>query len=446
MKTLADAIFESEKYTTKKETFDALSGLGPEDIKLVAECFNPYRVYGVRKYDWPQAFANTDPSYAQFFELLELLATRFLTGNAARLAVTGTLSQYTERTAKALARVLNKDLDCGANRNTFEKIYPDMNIPFYDVMLAKKIEERAEGKDALTAKILKEKYGLNLVRGVLAESKYDGNRLTAMVEGGDVKYYARSGLPSDYCAGCFDDELRQIEQYFGCPMAIDGEVKAKTFQETCEAKGSGKKDAKANLRFFAFDIMPLSVWKSREAAKAGVQTYRSDLLEKTINTLGLQKIIKSKYKVCYSIEELRAFNIEVLADGIDEDGTLNGLGEGLILKNMDGLYEWDRSTNWFKWKPVIDLDLKIVGWEFGKGRLSKTVGKLHLEGYDENGKHIVCKCGSGLNDKMRAYFLALGDKMIGMTVMIEAQEICLAQNATIYSARFPVFIRIRDDK
>lgn len=344
MKTLADAIFESEKYTTKKETFQALSGLGDEDIKLLKECFNPYRVYGVRKYDWPQVFANVDPSYDQFLALLEQLATRQLTGNAARNAVTATLSQYTERTATALARVLNKDLDCGANRDTFEKIYTNMNIPSFEVMLAKKIEERAEGKNALTAKILKDKYGLDLEAGVLAESKYDGNRLVGMVEDGDVKYFSRSGRPSDYCTGCFDDELRQIEQYFGVPMAVDGEVKASTFQETMEAKGSGKTDAKANLRFFAFDIMPLSVWKAREAAKAGVQTYRSDLLEKTINDLGLKKIIKSKYKVCHSIEELRAFNLEVLADGVDEDGTLNGLGEGLILKNMNGLYEWDRST------------------------------------------------------------------------------------------------------
>lgn len=444
MKSFADAILSAEQIATKKEKYAALSGLKGHDLLLIEECFNPYRVFGIRKWNKPPVYANIDPGFEQFFKLLDALASRQLSGNAARDAVTAILGFYTEQTASILERVIKKDLECGASAETFVKIYPELNIPSFDLMLAAKIEEKAEGKNALTTEILAKKYKLNFP--VLAESKYDGNRLIAIVEKGDVKYLSRSGKPSDYCAGLFDDELRQIETHFGEPMVIDGEALANSFQETMNAKGSKGSDAKANLKFYSFDIMTLKNWKDRNWARAGLQSDRSTLLAETINTLGLTKIIKSKFKICFSIEELRAFYAEVLADGLNVDGTLNGLGEGLIIKNVNGVYEWDRSKFWYKWKPVIDLDLQIIGFELGNGRLANTIGTLLLSGEDENGRKIEARCGSGLNDLMREYILNNQAKLLGKTVMIEAQEVCIAQGSETYSARFPIFIKIRDDK
>ena len=200
MKTLADAIFAAEQTGKKAEKFDALSGLGADDQKLIWECFNPYRVFNVRKYDWPQAFADSDGSYNIFFELLDQLNDRTLTGNAARNAVTAVLGLYTENTAKALARVLNKDLDCGAGRDSFEKVYPNLNIPRFDLMLAAKIEEKNEhrkkGDVVLTEAVLAKKYKLTFP--LIAESKYDGNRLVAFVEDGNVSYNSRSGKESSH--------------------------------------------------------------------------------------------------------------------------------------------------------------------------------------------------------------------------------------------------------
>ena len=465
MSNFAQAIFKAEQISTKAEKFKVLSGFGPEEKKLLCETFNTFRVFGIRQYDWPQAFANTDPSYDQFFELLNYLADRTLTGNAARLAVTGTLSQYTEETAKALKRVLNKDLDCGANRDSFLKIYPDLNIPQFGLMLAGKIEEIAEETPAskkmkkvvLTAEILANKYGLKLP--VLAEAKYDGNRLLAKVDlaAKTVEYLSRSGKPSDYCAGLFDDELLKMAAYVGVSIVVDGEVLGKSFQDTMNAKGSGNDDAKANLRFYAFDYMTLSDWEANDCPWNQLQ--RSAQLLNLIKETGVAKVVKSKSKLCYSIKELRDFYAEVLAEGMNADGTLNGLGEGLIIKRPDGMYVWERSEvvkdrkgnvlkgiEWIKWKPVIDLDLKMVGWEYGKGRLANTVGKLHLSGTDENGTLIEAKCGSGLNDKMRDYILKNHAKLMDSVVCIEAQEISIGANSTVHSARFPIFIRFRDDK
>lgn len=457
MSLFATAIFTAEKISTRNEKFKALSGFGPVEKKLLWETFNTFRVFGVRAYAWPQAFANTDPSYDQFFQLLDYLADRTLTGNAARLAVTGTLSQYTELTAKALARVLNKDLDCGANRDSFLKIYPDLSIPKFELMLAGKIEENAV---TLTAEILANKYGL--VFPVIAEAKYDGNRLLAMVDlkTRTVQYLSRSGKPSDHCAGLFDDELLKMADFAGESIVVDGEVLANSFQETMNAKGSGNSDAKAALRFFAFDYMVMTDWEANSCQWNQLQ--RSAQLRHSLENVGAVKVIKSKYKICNTIQELRDFYAEVLAEGQNADGTLNGLGEGLIIKDPNGFYEWERSAVildrktkkviksifWVKWKPVIDLDLEIVGWEYGKGRLAGTVGKVHLSGTDENGNFIEAKCGSGFNDKQRAELLALAlaGKLNGKILCIEAQEICKAAGSDTFSARFPIAIRFRDDK
>ena len=458
MSLFATAIFTAEKISTKADKFKALSGFGPAEKKLLWETFNPFRVFGIRQYDAPQAFASTDPSYDAFFNLLDQLATRQLTGSAARNAVTATLGLYTEPTAKALARVLNKDLDCGANRDSFEKIYTDLAIPKFELMLASKIEENAK---TLTAEILFKKYGLKFP--VLAESKYDGNRLLAVVKrktGGlwDIEFLSRSGKPSTQYNQGIVDELIALAEAAGTELVVDGEILAGSFQETMNAKGSGNTDAKNALNFYVFDWMTVAEWEANHCPR--VQRVRSETLEAAVK--GFTKLIKSKYKICNSIQELKDFYAEVLAEGQNSDGTLNGLGEGLIVKNLDGFYEWDRSSvefdrktkqlvkavGWIKWKPVIDLDLEIVGWEYGKGRLSNTVGKVLLSGEDENGTKIEAACGSGFNDKQRAELLelALAGKLCGKILCIEAQEICKAANSDVHSARFPIAIRFRDDK
>ena len=395
-KTFSDAIFEAELHSKQAPKFAALLGLTGDDLRLAQEALNPFRVFNVKQFDAPQAYANDDSiGYGCFFRLLDYLADRTLSGNAARLAITGVLSQFTERTAKALARVLLKDLKCGAGVSVFKKVYPGVSFPDFELMLAAKIEEKPQAlraKDVvLTPAILEKKYGLKFP--VIAESKYDGNRMLAIVNNGVIEFRSRNGLLIEWVAGVFDDELRKIEQYLGQPVVVDGEALARSFQETAEAKGSKNLEAKTHLKFYAFDYMPLSTWNFQ--SQTDPQHRRSSILLQITEVLDLQKVVKSKSKTCYNIAELVAFYAEVLEDGKNDDGTLNGLGEGLIIKNVNGVYEWDRSNFWFKWKPVIDVDLTIIGFEYGKAgsKNADKLGGMLLDGYDENGHHIKATAG-----------------------------------------------------
>lgn len=473
-KTLADALFEAERHTKQQPKYEALSGLTGDDLRLVQEALNPYRVFNVKKFEQPVHFANIDGPFHYFFDLLDQLTTRTLSGNAAREAVTYTLSLYTKRTATTLQRVLLKDLKCGAGVSVFSKLYPTTEFPSFELMLAAKIEEKPvavrKHDIVLTTKLLEAKYGL--VFPLIAETKYDGKRLLAVVENGQVEYLTRSGMKADWCDGLFDDELIRMEKYIGQPFVLDGEVLGNSFYETARAKGSDNDAMKANLKFYAFDWMLLSTWKLR--LKTGPQHRRSAEVLSIIEACNAQKIIKSKYKICHSLTELREFYIEVLKDGVNPDGTLNGLGEGLIIKHFEGHYEWDRSTFWYKWKPVLDVDLKIVGFYIGDAgtKNEDKLGGMKLEGHDENGHFIRTNCGGfkvstpelkafidakaaaeghdlkklNRDQWFRNYVWQNKAEFLSKTALIEGQELSLAEHETAYAVRFPQFVRIRDDK
>lgn len=483
IKAFADAIFEAEKHTKHAPKHAALSGLTGDDLKLVQEAVSPYRVFNIKKFDAPQAYANVDPGYGAFFNLLDALDARTISGNAAKAAVTATLGLYTQRTAAALTRVLLKDLRCGATASTFKKLYPGVDFPSFELMLAEKIDEKPtatrKGQVALTAEILAKKYGLKFP--MIAETKYDGKRLLAVVENGKVEYRTRQGNEADWCNGLFDDELLKIEKYLGHAFVLDGEVLGKSFYETAKAKGSDNDEAKKHLKFYAFDWMPLWQWHAQ--AQTAPQHQRSDMVLQFTEILDLRKIIKSKSKICYNIADLIAFYAIVLKDGQNADGTLNGLGEGLIIKNFYGTYEWDRSSFWFKWKPVMDVDLTVTGFYEGDAG-KKNEGKLGgfvLEGEDENGRKIKTNCGgfkvsgkelqeeifgwyasenSHLTGKaldeafaalnkdqyFRDYVWRNQAAFIGRMGVYEGQELSLAEGATVYAVRFPQLVRFRDDK
>jgi hypothetical protein len=469
MKSFADAILTAQEISTKKEKHEALSGLNDEGVRLLLECENPFRVFGIRKWDKPEVYADQDPvSFSKFFDVLDALHDRRLTGNAAKAAVTAILGTFTERTASVLERVIKGDLKCGANTKTFETVYPQLKVPFYDLMLCGKIEHVKNEK----GEIVYPKY--NWTFPCLGEVKYDGNRLIAYVENGEVTYTSRSGKPADEWNGLFDDELIAMEKAAGYPIIVDGEaLSIEGFQATSKAKGS--KNDKSNMRFFAFDMMALSSWKAQSCPVK--QSCRTINLEKMINDLGLVKIIKSKSRILNNLDEAKAFYTEVIEDG------LPGQDEGLIIKDLNGLYEWNskkRTLTWAKWKPVIDVDVTIVGFYYGsKGTKNEfRLGGFHVEGVDENGNKIKSKCGGfKVNSKKFKDWIAKFDKkhdlcmqesynlgiskdeffrtlavnkfdelFKGATCTIETQELSLADGSTTYALRFPQFIMLRDDK
>lgn len=102
---------------------NALAKLDDDGRRLVAYALNPYLVFGIKKFNPPTVFAESNPTdITALYKLLDDLASRNLTGDAARNAWAAMLSNFTEETASYLERVVDKDVKAGFSDETFNKV------------------------------------------------------------------------------------------------------------------------------------------------------------------------------------------------------------------------------------------------------------------------------------------------------------------------------------
>jgi ATP-dependent DNA ligase len=436
---------------------EAIGNLSEDGKRLMVEMFSIFRVFGVKKYDAPTEYAITDESAIVFFKLLDNLHERHLTGNAARTAVTNALSQYTEETAKYLARVLDKDAKAGFSESTVNKVFPGL-VPVFKAMKGEKIEDKKKkGKDG---KITTEPFDFKKKIGFpcRVEIKHDGLR-SIVFSGNPVLYFSYEGRLQEQWNGLFDDEVNALATAHGGPIIVDAEVEGNNFLETIRAKKAGNDLGKDNLRLKVFDILTREEWDTETCARK--QNERSDYVTTLLNKTNPTKIVQTHFAICKDLEELKTFHAKAVEDGY----------EGTMVKVIDGVYEWKRSKFWFKWKPVITVDLEIVDFYEGKKGTKNegTLGGLVLKGTDENGQKIKTDCGGFkvrgglLDDWMMSIGIDLKDndvisqvrdyiwnhkaEFIGKIVEIEGQELTLAEGETeLYSIRFPQVKLFRTDK
>jgi len=115
---------------------------------------------------------------------------------------------------------------------------------------------------------------------------------------------------------------------------------------------------------------------------------------------------------------------------------INQVFEGSILKNPDGHYVCDRSNDWHTVKEFYTSDYEIVSSYEGSGRNEGRLGGFEV---DVNGVRVGV--GGGYSDTQRDKFWLNRSKMVGKIIEVKYQAI-----TPDGSLRFPVFIRLRDDK
>ena len=136
--------------------------------------------------------------------------------------------------------------------------------------------------------------------------------------------------------------------------------------------------------------------------------------------------------------------------------------EGVMVKGATSLYEAGRrGAAWRKIKPVITLDLVVLGVEWGYGRRQGWLSNIHLGAREpgSGGFVMVGKTFKGLTDKVLAWqterFLQLEARREGNVVFVRPEqvvEIALdgVQRSTRYAGgvalRFARVRRYRDDK
>lgn len=408
---------------------DALATADSIAKRLIKETLDPYRVFGIRKFALPleHAEVTTDEAVQEFFALLDDLNDRVVTGNSARDRITNTLAKISLEDLPYFLRVLQKDIKAGFSADTANKVWKKKVIDDFTVMLADVCKTP-------------EDFEANVTFPAWADVKYDGERTIATYtfEHG-IQYYSRSGKLAGHCDGLFDEDLQEIFEVTQEEFIIDCERYASDFTETQNAKSSGNDDAKSKLRLHAFFYMSFADWKAK-SCKDTMRQNRAKLAS-ILEKAKCKKILLAKGREVVDYADM----MDWCNQSIDEFKF-----EGLIVKDYDSTYQWDRSFAWTKVKRFYDIDARVIGFSYGrKGtRLEKTLGRMEVRFQLEDGTIGECGVGSGFSDALRDDVIANWDtKWNNSTVVIKYQEVSRTKSKELVSLRFPVFDRgPRDDK
>jgi DNA ligase-1 len=383
---------------------------------------SPYVTFGVKKIPVHGGPDGQGMPWETFKELCHLLATRQLTGDDARDAIELALSASTKvQWNDWYRRILIKDLRCGVSEKTVNKVKKNA-VPVFECMLA---HDGANHEKKITGK-------------KLLEPKLDGVRVLTIINAQDrtVVQYSRNGKVLENFTHITDALLENID-LFDRSWVLDGEIVSSSFQALMKQVHRKENVQSEDARLMLFDMLPLSEFQKGRSALG--QKRRSALLRSmkdVFNKVGNIDIISQKEIDLDSYVgnlEFKQYNQEAIEQGF----------EGIMIKDLDAVYECKRSTNWLKQKPFIEVSLAVTGVEEGTGKNAGRLGALICEGRDD-GIHIRVNVGSGFTDDQRSEFWSDKDDLIGQIVEIRADAATKNQDSEdVYSLRFPRFLHFR---
>ena len=401
-------------------------------LDLVNYCYNPMVTFGVKQVPETAAITGAENPWSDFKNLLGSLRLRELTGHAARDAIAAMSERFDSTEWNLLcAPVMRKDLRCGISDKTFNKVVKKTRyeIPIFGCQLATSCEGRPE-----------------MVGEQRLEPKLDGVRVLMYCStnsSGDVAVvsYSRNGKIFDnfgHIETQIANELDELAKRTGYDsFFLDGEVVGKSFNELMRvARRKNDADAASDSVFHVFDFIPAQDfmrghWNAQLYKRLAVLDKIKPCLERMPHVEYPDHLIVN-LDVSQGHDQLNRYAQDCVKAGY----------EGIMIKAMGAPYDCKRSTFWLKWKPVITVDLQVIGIEEGTGKNAGRLGALVCEGVD-NRKLIHVNVGSGLSDEERDEYWTNRNSVIGRTAEIMCDTVSQNQDGT-YSLRFPRFVRFRD--
>ena len=366
-------------------------------------------------------------SWNAFKQLAEALATRQLTGHAAQTAVAHAKMNATEaQWNNWYRRILIKDLRCGTSEKTINKVvekkYKDYAIPVFSCQLA---HDSANHE----SKVAGEK---------LIEVKLDGVRVISIVyPSGHVDQYSRNGKELVNFPH-IKEQLAKHAKWFAEPVVLDGEIMSASFQDLMKMvhrkSDVQSDDAVLNL----FDIITLREFQ------AGVGKYRQ--IDRSVSLAAWYSQCADHMPNITVVGQERVDLREPAGQArfkqINQEAVDGGY-EGIMIKDLEAIYECKRSVAWLKLKPYIEVSLTVVAVEEGTGRNVGKLGALICEGEDD-GKRIRVNVGSGFTDVHRDTYWTARSELVGQVVEVRADAATKSQDSEeTWSLRFPRFLGFR---
>jgi ATP-dependent DNA ligase len=434
-------IFEAIGATTSRTEKEELLKKGKNSNifkELLYYTYNPFIMFFVKKDPKvkPTGAGVSPDRHHEFLVLLNRLNKREITGNEALNAVKKFFSSCSEVEYKWYLRIMQKDLKIGITNKTINKVYPGL-IPTFDCQLAYPLKK--------------------FPKRFIVQRKLDGYRCLAFhYEDGRVELRTRNGNLIEGYTGIEED----VKKYLPVGYVYDGEIMARTGAFNDTQKSVFKKNTKKDGVLYMFDVV--SIHEFEQGESTAILEERLDFLEE----LWFPVKQASSLKIVESSDFLYGEEGEQIAYELHSQFLLEGY-EGSMVKDLDATYKCKRSYDVQKIKDMYEIDLVVVDIEEGKEGTKNegTLGALVVELSDKDIKEQLpvddpkhkkklryvegctarVNVGSGYSDELRNYFWNNKEDIINRTIQIQFQETTINEHEE-HSLRFPIFVKVRDDK
>jgi len=352
--------------------------------------------------------------YKNFFDLLDALKSRKITGHDAIAAVNSFIEHYSEY-EELIHCIIDKDLKTRAGDKIINKAIPD-HIPEFSVALADKYEPKlVDWKD-----------------GWYVSRKIDGARCVAIVDSnGDATFYSRTGKEFD-TLGVVADGIKAIgitNVVFDGELCLVDDDGNEDFQGVM--KQLKKKDHTIpNPSFKIFDMITHDEFYSKKGEKNRPYSIRYN---------NLREVMRDNTCTCISVlgQEL------IKDDDHFAEWTKRGNDygwEGVMLR-ADEPYKGKRSKDLLKVKKFFDDEYEVIDTEMGDFRYVKDSAEWEetmLSCVMIQHKNNIVRVGSGFTIEQRQEFYQDPNKILGKIITVQYFEETKNQDGGI-SLRFPTF-------
>lgn len=382
-------------------------------------------------------------SLSEALSELETISNRDITGNSAVNHLIDLLSLSEPDDAYIIERIIEKDCKIGMGTTFMNKVFkgliedtPYMGAVSFDEKKARKIFEKG-GKG-------------------ISQIKMDGRYCNAVIRSGEVEMESRQGEPTILTGAKFLDELSSFED-----CVLNGEL-TMTNTPRYESNGIiaslidilGKKESRTEkenekkLKAFtdkhgsleeALDKIRYTVWD-----RLTVDEYfnKSSKLKYVERLAYLEKMIyKSKPSHVNIVESVIVHNYAQAMTHFQE--VLSAGEEGTILKAWNGEWKDGKPTWQIKMKLEMDVDLRIVGFNYGtKGTKNENViSSLNCESSDG----LVKTRPQGFTEELMQYVTENQENLLGTVIQCKCNGLSNDVDGN-YSLLYPSFAGFRDDK
>lgn len=350
-------------------------------------------------------------------DLLSALSNREVTGKEASNYLGTILSHLSPDDAYVIERIIAKDLKIKMGGN-INKVIPDLfqETPYMGCKpyKAKSVQDLFKGGKTC--------YG---------QVKMDGQYGNGIIRGGDVDCESRQGEPTILTGAIFLEELGKLPDcVLNGEFTIDGEPNrltangimsslidiAKKIDERTDAETAKKKvdfqkkhgctydEALNRIIFTVWDTITPEEYYS----KASNTPYNERLtkVKNLISEYGLTMVKIVETVELNSFEEALKFFQECLDRGL----------EGCIIKSFDGKWVDSKPSYQIKMKLVMDIDLEIIGFNYGDKGTKNEFVISSLQCISSDGLLTAKPCG--IDEQTMVYITENMDKLLNTVVEV----------------------------